>query len=229
MFDEETLERVTMEMLHELEYEVINGYELVRTDFSNVLLEEDIIQAIERINKGIKDDQVKEALRLIRNLDHNNTILNNKQFTKYLLEGIAVPTQENGETKYLPYAPLNAVATVDWVIAYASLAPGQQAGFDPDSFARKKDLEEINLKISDHERRIEKNTTNISINAENIRINKEAIEALRKYTDGLHEGINNRLTTAEKTVKDHENRITSIESDPFPNGLWLVCGDTVVQ
>ena len=100
MFDEETLERVTMEMLHELEYEIINGYELVRTDFSKVLLEEDIVQAIERINKGIKDDQVKEALRLIRNLDHNNTILNNKQFTKYLLEGIAVPIQENGETKY---------------------------------------------------------------------------------------------------------------------------------
>ena len=65
MFDEETLEKVTMEMLHELEYEVINGYELVRTDFSKVLLEEDIIQAIERINKGIKDDQVKEALRLM--------------------------------------------------------------------------------------------------------------------------------------------------------------------
>lgn len=153
-------------------------------------------------------------------------------FTKLLAGTPVIGTYEvveNGETKYLPYAPLNAVATVDWVIAYASLAPGQQAGFDPDSFARKKDLEEINLKISDHERRIEKNTTNISINAENIRINKEAIEALRKYTDGLHEGINNRLTTAEKTVKDHENRITSIESDPFPNGLWLVCGDKVVQ
>ena len=82
MFDEGTLERVTMEMLHELEYEVINGYELVRTDFSKVLLEEDIIQAIERINKGIKDDQVKEALRLIRNLDHNNTILNKYRFSK---------------------------------------------------------------------------------------------------------------------------------------------------
>jgi len=100
MFDEETLEKVTMEMLYELGYDVINGYELVRTDFSKVLLEEDIVQAIERINKGIKDDQVRETIRLIRNLDHNNTILNNKQFTKYLLEGIAVPIQENGEIKY---------------------------------------------------------------------------------------------------------------------------------
>ena len=50
MFDEETLEKVTMEMLQELEYEVINGYELVRTDFSKVLLEEDIIQAIKEMS-----------------------------------------------------------------------------------------------------------------------------------------------------------------------------------
>ena len=97
MFDEEILEKVTMEMLRNLEYECINAYELKREDFSKVLLEEDIIRAIERINNGIKSEQVQEALRLIRNLDHNNTILNNKQFTKYLLEGIAVPIQENGE------------------------------------------------------------------------------------------------------------------------------------
>ncbi len=100
MFDEETLEKVTMEILQNLEYKCINGYEMQRTDYSKVLLEEDLVQAIEKINKGIKNEQVQEAVRLIRNLDHNNTILNNKQFTKYLLDGIAVPVQENGETKY---------------------------------------------------------------------------------------------------------------------------------
>ena len=41
MFDEETLEKVTMEMLQNLAYECINGYELQREDFSKVLLEED--------------------------------------------------------------------------------------------------------------------------------------------------------------------------------------------
>ena len=100
MFDEETLEKVTMEMLQNLEYECMNGYEMERTDFSKVLLEEDISQSIARLNTGIKEEQIKEAMRQIRNLDHNNTVLNNKQFTKYLLEGISVPVQENGETKY---------------------------------------------------------------------------------------------------------------------------------
>ena len=100
MFDEETLENVTMEILQQLDYECINGYEMERTDFSKVLLEEDIVQAIEKINEGIRQEQILEAVRIIRNLDHNNTVLNNKQFTKYLLEGISVPIQENGETRY---------------------------------------------------------------------------------------------------------------------------------
>lgn len=100
MFDEETLEKVTMEMLQDLGYECINGYEMYRTDFSKVLLDEELITSIERLNKGIENEQIKEAVKLVKNLDSNNTILNNKQFTKYLLEGISVPIQENGETKY---------------------------------------------------------------------------------------------------------------------------------
>ena len=75
MFDEETLENVTMEILKELEYESINGYEMERTDFSKVLLEEDLLNAIERINKGIEFEQIQEVIRTIRNLDNNNTIL----------------------------------------------------------------------------------------------------------------------------------------------------------
>ena len=67
MFDEQTLEKVTMKMLEELEYECINGYEMKRADFSKVLLEDDLVQAIGKINKGIKDEQIQEAVRLIRN------------------------------------------------------------------------------------------------------------------------------------------------------------------
>lgn len=99
MFDEETLEKITMEMLASLEYECISGYEIER-DFTKVLLEKDLINTIEKLNPNIKNEQTSEVIRLIKNLDNNNTILNNKQFTKYLLEGISVPVQENGETKY---------------------------------------------------------------------------------------------------------------------------------
>ncbi len=100
MFNEETLEKITMEILKELEYVCINGYETERTDYSKVILEDDLINAIHKINSNVTDEQVTEVVRQIKNLEHNNTILNNKQFTKYLLEGCQVPINENGETRY---------------------------------------------------------------------------------------------------------------------------------
>lgn len=100
MFNEETLEKITMEILKELEYECINGYEMERTDYSKVILEEDLRNAIYKINNNVTDEQGTEVVRQIKNLEHNNTILNNKQFTKYLLEGCQVPINENGETRY---------------------------------------------------------------------------------------------------------------------------------
>ena len=100
MFDEETLEKVTMELLSELEYEIINGYELERENYSNVILDEELESSLIRLNKGISNDEIREVIRLIKNLDNNNTILNNKQFTSYLLEGVKVPITENGATRY---------------------------------------------------------------------------------------------------------------------------------
>ena len=100
MFNEETLEKITMEILKELEYNCINGYEIERKDFSKVILEEDLQEAIRKINSNVIEEQMQEVIRQIKNFEHNNTILNNKQFTKYLLEGCQVPINENGETRY---------------------------------------------------------------------------------------------------------------------------------
>ena len=100
MFNEEILEKITMEILENLEYECINGYEMERTDFSKVILEEDLKESIRRINNNINEEQLQEVIRQAKNLEHNNTILNNKQFTKYLLEGVSVPINANGETRY---------------------------------------------------------------------------------------------------------------------------------
>ena len=100
MFNEEVLERITLDILYELGYECINGYEMERADYSKIILEDDLKNAIYKINNNVTNEQVTEVLRQIKNLEHNNTILNNKQFTKYLLEGCQVPINENGETRY---------------------------------------------------------------------------------------------------------------------------------
>ena len=100
MFDEATLEKITMELLTNLGYETLNGSELERENYSNVILDDDLERAITKLNKNITNEDIKEVIRLIKNLDNNNTILNNKQFTQYLLEGIKVPIQEDGTTRY---------------------------------------------------------------------------------------------------------------------------------
>lgn len=100
MFDEATLEKITMELLTNLGYETLNGYELERENYSNVILDDDLERAITKLNKNITSEDIKEVIRLIKNLDNNNTILNNKQFTQYLLEGVKVPIQEDGITRY---------------------------------------------------------------------------------------------------------------------------------
>ena len=80
--DEEALENATMNIFNELGYEIVNGYTLERTDFSKVLLEEDLISKLQDLNPKANNNEINEAFRLIRNLDQNNTVLNNKQFTK---------------------------------------------------------------------------------------------------------------------------------------------------
>ena len=89
-----------MELLANLGYEILNGYELERKNYSDVILEDDLKNAIIKLNKNITNEDIRETIRFIKNLDNNNMILNNKQFTKYLFEGVKVPVQEHGTTRY---------------------------------------------------------------------------------------------------------------------------------
>ena len=62
MFDEETLEKITMELLSELGYETINGYELERENYSNVILDEELKNSLIKLNKGISNDEIREEI-----------------------------------------------------------------------------------------------------------------------------------------------------------------------
>ncbi len=59
-----------MEILKELEYEYINGYEMERDDYSKVILEDELRNFIYKINSNVTDEQVTEVLRKIKNLKH---------------------------------------------------------------------------------------------------------------------------------------------------------------
>lgn len=111
-------------------------------------------------------------------------------------------------------APRNAVATVEWVMAYASLAPGELVGIDINQYATINQIKELKTQIDtmdnrvvDQAEKINKNTQNIAINTANI-------------TD-----LSRRMNDAESNIKSNTDTINSMLDNPFPEGFWLVCGE----
>lgn len=89
MFNEEQLEDMTMSLLSDLGYDCKNGYDIER-DYHSVFLDDTLFDDIANINRDFTDEQINEAIRIIKNLNHGNVVLDNKEFTKYLLQGVPV-------------------------------------------------------------------------------------------------------------------------------------------
>ena len=94
MFTEEQLEDMTMRLLSDLGYELKNGYEIER-DYHSVFDDNILFSSIEKINRDFNDNQIREAIRTIKNLTHSNVVEDNKEFTKYLLQGVPVEVKTN--------------------------------------------------------------------------------------------------------------------------------------
>jgi type I restriction enzyme R subunit len=99
MFDEDQLEEMTMDLLLELGYDCKNGYELDR-DFHSVFDEDVLFDSVANINREFNDEQINEAIRIIKNLTQNNLVEDNKEFTKYLLQGVPVEVKTNNGYQY---------------------------------------------------------------------------------------------------------------------------------
>lgn len=89
MFNEEELEEMTMQLLAELGYNCKNGYNIDR-DYHNIFDDDILFDCLCKINKDFKEEHIKEAIRVIKNIAQNSVVEDNKIFTKYLLEGIPV-------------------------------------------------------------------------------------------------------------------------------------------
>ncbi len=99
MFNEEQLEDMTMQLLSELGYECKNGYDIDR-DYHSVFHDDTLFNDIANINRDFTDEQINEAIKTIKSLTYNNVVEDNKEFTKYLLQGIPVEIKTNTGYQY---------------------------------------------------------------------------------------------------------------------------------
>ncbi|MDD3187717.1 MAG: type I restriction endonuclease [Bacilli bacterium] len=99
MFTEEQLEVMTIELLKELGYSYQTG-ESIGRDYSDVLLIYELTTKLIKLNPNLSEQVINEAIRIIKNLDNNNLIKNNKQFFNYLISGISVPEYTSEGTRY---------------------------------------------------------------------------------------------------------------------------------
>lgn len=99
MFTEEQLEDMTMSLLDKLNYECKNGYDIER-DYHSVFYDDTLFDDIANINRDFTDEQINEAIKTIKNLTYNNVVEDNKEFTKYLLQGVPVEVKTNAGYQY---------------------------------------------------------------------------------------------------------------------------------
>ena len=73
MFNEESLELMTIDLLKEQGYSYESG-ESIGRDYSEVILEYNLTCALFKINKGLNENIIAEAVRIMKDLGQNNLI-----------------------------------------------------------------------------------------------------------------------------------------------------------
>jgi len=95
LLTEQDIENATLEMLEELGYQVVHGSDIApdsenpkRNKWDEVILTDDLKEAIERINSNIPIEAVDEVIKKVKRLNSKNQIKNNEQFHTFLIEGV---------------------------------------------------------------------------------------------------------------------------------------------
>lgn len=98
LINENTLEQAVISEFKKLGYEYMYGPDIER-DYREVILQEYFMDSVKRINADVSDNIISEALKAIKNLGIIKLEDRNAEFHKYLVEGVPIPYQENGESR----------------------------------------------------------------------------------------------------------------------------------
>ena len=82
----------------DLGYGYVYGPDIER-DFYSPLYEDILIDSLYRLNRGLPDDAIQEALYQIKNFENGELVQKNAIFMDYLQNGIPVRYVDNGEER----------------------------------------------------------------------------------------------------------------------------------
>lgn len=124
-FTEAELEQACVDWFGELEYEIKYGPDIApdgeyseRSDYTEVILEERLQDALFRINIDIPRDGLEDAFRKIKYIDSPSLIERNKAFQKMITDGVDVSFRgKDGSSKYdkVWLFDFKAVYNNDWL------------------------------------------------------------------------------------------------------------------
>lgn len=96
--NENTLEQAIISELQDKGYEYLYGPDIER-DYHEVILEDCFREVVFEINPGITQSIITEAYKVIKNLGLLKLEDLNASFHKYLIEGVPIPYQKDGENR----------------------------------------------------------------------------------------------------------------------------------
>lgn len=95
---EDEIEQMALQTLQEQGYEIAFGGDIER-DFTEVVLQTSLQNAINRINPDVPAELREEALRIALRTQSTNQLLNNENFHKLLTDGVDVKGKSGNEIK----------------------------------------------------------------------------------------------------------------------------------
>ena len=97
-FAEDNYENSVIQLFTEMGYRYLYGPEVER-DYRSPLYDAELEESVRRINKGISEDAIQDALFRLRNIEIGELAQKNEVFMDYLQNGIASKYYENGEER----------------------------------------------------------------------------------------------------------------------------------
>lgn len=88
-YSEDAYEKSVIELFENMGYTHLYGPDIER-DFNDYLIESKLVEAMEKINPGLPNDAIKEALYKLRNFENGSLEQKNEVFMDYLQNGIQV-------------------------------------------------------------------------------------------------------------------------------------------